>query len=66
VNIGVNVKTLNKDGGYVWYVYTDQGYRRDGDWTRTGAMWMKGTCIIEVSERSERALMKTRAINPAK
>lgn len=29
------------------FIYTDQGYRKDGDWAITGASWTKGTCIIE-------------------
>jgi len=29
------------------YLYTDEGYRADGDWFATGEAWVKGTCITE-------------------
>lgn len=41
------IKTNNVDGRGVFYTYTDQGYRRDGDWSLTGENWKKGTCILE-------------------
>ena len=31
----------------VMFTYTDQGYRLNGEWTKTGAVWTKGSCIIE-------------------
>jgi hypothetical protein len=43
----VTMKTVNMDGKDVFYTYTDQGYRRDGDWTLMGNNWTKGTCIME-------------------
>ena len=43
----VTVSTLNMDKKEVFYTYTDQGYRRDGDWTLMGNNWTKGTCIME-------------------
>ena len=43
----VSVKQVNVDGGRASYTYTDQGYRRDGDWGLTGSGWEKGTCIME-------------------
>jgi len=30
-----------------FYVYTNEGYRMDGDWFKTGNVWVKGTCIME-------------------
>eukprot|EP00554_Chaetoceros_debilis_P016874 CAMPEP_0194126972 /NCGR_PEP_ID=MMETSP0150-20130528/60272_1 /TAXON_ID=122233 /ORGANISM="Chaetoceros debilis, Strain MM31A-1" /LENGTH=2248 /DNA_ID=CAMNT_0038820867 /DNA_START=651 /DNA_END=7398 /DNA_ORIENTATION=- len=29
------------------YVYTNEGFRRKGTWSKTGAKWLKGRCIIE-------------------
>ncbi len=29
------------------FVYTNEGYRRKGTWSKTGSKWMKGRCIIE-------------------
>lgn len=29
------------------FLYTDEGYRRDGIWSRTGSGWEKGLCIVE-------------------
>jgi hypothetical protein len=29
------------------FVYTDEGYRRDGTWSRTGQRWEKGLCMVE-------------------
>lgn len=29
------------------YIYTDEGYRRAGEWARTNSSWTKGKCIIE-------------------
>ena len=29
------------------YVYTDAGYRKEGEWILTGKNWTKGVCIIE-------------------
>ena len=43
----VKVKQVNVDKNPVFYTYTDQGYRRDGDWGLTGNEWKKGTCVIE-------------------
>ncbi|GMI09425.1 hypothetical protein TrVE_jg8809 [Triparma verrucosa] len=47
----VSVKTVNVDNKNVFYTYTDQGYRRDGDWTLTGEKWTKGTCIMEFKRK---------------
>ena len=29
------------------YIYTDEGYRRQGVWSRTISNWTKGRCIVE-------------------
>lgn len=29
------------------FVYTDQGYKRHGQWSRTKSSWTKGVCIVE-------------------
>lgn len=29
------------------FLYTNQGYRRNGTWSTTGQEWQKGSCIIE-------------------
>jgi len=29
------------------FIYTDEGYRRRGEWSRTASEWTKGRCIIE-------------------
>jgi hypothetical protein len=29
------------------FVYTDQGFRKDGTWKKTGEQWTKGLCILE-------------------
>ena len=29
------------------FIYTDEGYRRQGEWSRTLSNWTKGRCIIE-------------------
>jgi len=36
----------NKDTSRV-FVYTDEGFRKDGDWYTTGVPWTKGSCIVE-------------------
>ena len=46
-SLQVTTKSVNVDGAAVFFTYTDQGYRRDGDWTRMGNGWEKGTCIVE-------------------
>jgi len=64
-DVGVSIKTQNRDGGYVWYVYTDQGYMKDGDWTLTGppALWMKGSCIMEFKRNCPDDDRKARDLN---
>lgn len=29
------------------YIYTDEGYRKGGEWSRTVSTWRKGKCIVE-------------------
>lgn len=31
----------------IQFVYTDEGYRKYGQWSLTGAPWTKGSCILE-------------------
>ena len=41
------------------FLYTDQGYRRNGSWELSGEKWKKGSCIIEfkrICDKSVNAL----------
>ena len=35
------------------FMYTDEGYMKDGVWRATGAKWVKGNCIIEFDRQCE-------------
>lgn len=39
------LELIDDDGNF--YVFTDVGYMRDGDWTTTGNTWQKGVCIMQ-------------------
>ena len=43
-----NISKVDMDDHDVFYTYTDEGWRRDGDWILVaGNTWVKGTCIVE-------------------
>jgi len=47
VELGLDYSNLNDDEKTIRYVYTDEGYRKYGQWSLSGAPWVKGSCVLE-------------------
>ena len=62
----INISSISPYGNQKrLFIFTDQGYMRDGDWAITGLPWQKGSCVVEFRRDCDGDPLKARDLEAA-